>query len=597
MADVPAAAKLNCKCFLREDTGRISDYYRKIGDLGEGAFGDVWLARQRMHPGTPQEHEGRKVAVKRVRKPNPLAGLDEEGADSEEALEDFRTEVELMKALDHPSICRLLQVYEDPKNLYLVMEHIQGGELFDRIVQRGSFSEADAAQVMQQVASALVYCHQHGVVHRDIKPENIMVVDTEEGEESACEDLTVKVIDFGFGCRILEGVQLKAKVGTFLYSAPEVLRGGACDEKQDLWALGCVLFVLLSGNAPFFGANSRSKILEGSFSFEDPVWVGVSEEAKELIRGLLVVDPAKRLTAAQVHQHFWLQPCLQEAHSSKRLSGTFNHLDKLEHFHQQSLLRHVCAGALARQLDETVLHKLHCNFCALDEDGDGIISMAEFQRACCEMSAEGAGEALSERDLIEAFRDVDMDGSGHIDYTEFIAACIDRKIEDQESACWAAFQVFDLDGSGAVSYEELRQVVGSASMQATFSQDTLMQLWKQLMGDEEIRSDKPCKEGNIDFDHFLAALRGIRGPLTSSSSGLGEEAAANDATMEAKKPKVAPAFGLPTARRQHAAVASMGLPIASRRGADEPGLPIASRGGAPTAAAGGGLGLPIASRH
>eukprot|EP00434_Breviolum_minutum_P032469 symbB.v1.2.028712.t1/scaffold3070.1/size64238/3 len=113
--------------------GRLTDFYQRIRDLGEGAYGEVFLARQRIQAGSDREHEGRLCAVKRVRKPNVEAGLDEEGADSMEALEEFRVEVELMKALDHPSICRLLQVYEDPKNLYLVMEHIQGGELFEHV--------------------------------------------------------------------------------------------------------------------------------------------------------------------------------------------------------------------------------------------------------------------------------------------------------------------------------------------------------------------------------------------------------------------------------------------------------------------------------
>lgn len=110
---------MDCKQFLREANGRLTDFYQRISDLGEGAYGEVFLARQRIQAGSDREHEGRLCAVKRVRKPNVEAGLDEEGADSMEALEEFRVEVELMKALDHPSICRLLQVYEDPKNLCL----------------------------------------------------------------------------------------------------------------------------------------------------------------------------------------------------------------------------------------------------------------------------------------------------------------------------------------------------------------------------------------------------------------------------------------------------------------------------------------------
>lgn len=111
-----AVAPVDCKQFLREASGRLSEFYVRVRDLGEGAYGEVFLARQRIG-GAGAEREGRLCAVKRVRKPNVEAGLDEEGADSQEALEEFRVEVELMKSLDHPSICRLLQVYEDPKNL------------------------------------------------------------------------------------------------------------------------------------------------------------------------------------------------------------------------------------------------------------------------------------------------------------------------------------------------------------------------------------------------------------------------------------------------------------------------------------------------
>ena len=133
---------MDCKQFLREANGRLTDFYQRIRDLGEGAYGEVFLARQRIQAGSDREHEGRLCAVKRVRKPNVEAGLDEEGADSMEALEEFRVEVELMKALDHPSICRLLQVYEDPKNLCLwslqKVVFFNGGEESKSVLFSGS---------------------------------------------------------------------------------------------------------------------------------------------------------------------------------------------------------------------------------------------------------------------------------------------------------------------------------------------------------------------------------------------------------------------------------------------------------------------------
>eukprot|EP00929_Paragymnodinium_shiwhaense_P101580 TRINITY_DN6473_c0_g1_i7.p2 TRINITY_DN6473_c0_g1~~TRINITY_DN6473_c0_g1_i7.p2 ORF type:complete len:307 (+),score=79.02 TRINITY_DN6473_c0_g1_i7:91-921(+) len=238
---------LDCKTFLRDNTGPATDFYKKVGDLGEGAFGDVWLARERVHAGTDEEYEGRYVAVKRVRKPNPGAGLDEHGADSEEAKKELRVEVDLMKSLDHPTICKLLQVCEDAKNLYIVMEHIDGCELFERISDdEGSFTERDAAEIIGQVASALMFCHRRGVVHRDIKPENVMVINEPLNDGPA---VSVKLIDFGFGCRILDGVKLKPRVGSLVYTAPEVVKGDLCDEKQADRADECVLFPTFDGHA------------------------------------------------------------------------------------------------------------------------------------------------------------------------------------------------------------------------------------------------------------------------------------------------------------------------------------------------------------
>ncbi|CAL1127662.1 unnamed protein product, partial [Cladocopium goreaui] len=524
---------VDCKQFLREASGRLSDFYVRVRDLGEGAYGEVFLARQRILSGS-HEREGRLCAVKRVRKPNVQAGLDAEGADSEEALEEFRVEVELMKSLDHPSICRLLQVYEDPKNLYLVMEHLQGGELFEHVVDVGHLSEPTAARVVRQVASALAYCHEHGVVHRDIKPENILVVDEDQ-------ELTVKLIDFGFGSRILEGVKLRAKVGTFVYSAPEILKGDCCDEKIDMWALGCVLFVLLSGDSPFYGSDCQARILEGRYSMDD--WEGVSQEAKEVIDLLLKVEPSRRLSAKELLEHPWLQ---RSAPHQQLEATALKHLKALESFHQQNFFRHLAAGGLAKQLDEGDLHELHRAFCEIDQDENGVVTFAEFKNVLRDFNLnssshpdlDGSGKAA------EIFRSVDLDGRGVIDYTEFVAACLDHKVEQEESVCWAAFQVFDKDCNGTVSFEELEQVLNSASMEGTFAPELRRELWEEL-------TQKATVE--VDFDHFLAALRGVK--------------ASNVAAESRTLPKVeAPVAGaLPISRRQHGAALAMGLPIKPRR--------------------------------
>mmetsp|Transcript_116884 Transcript_116884/g.372159 ORF Transcript_116884/g.372159 Transcript_116884/m.372159 type:complete len:443 (+) Transcript_116884:111-1439(+) len=285
-------ASINFRSFLPDTSGSVFDFYRKQGDLGEGAFGDVWLASERIRAGEANESKGRQVAVKRVRKPNSEVGLDEAGADSEEAIVDFRTEVELMRALDHPSICRLLQVFEDAKSIYLVIEHITGGELFERISEVGSISEHDAAGVVRQVASALAYCHARGVVHRDIKPENILL--DIEGH--------AKLADFGWSNVMNNAAHRATFCGTPDYLAPEMIRGDGHNESLDMWEMGVLLYEMVVGKSPF-GSKSQETtcrmILKGDLKFP----AGVDADAQDLVVKLCKVKPADRLTAKQAKQH------------------------------------------------------------------------------------------------------------------------------------------------------------------------------------------------------------------------------------------------------------------------------------------------------
>jgi len=461
----------------------------------------------------------------------------------------------------------------------------------------GNFNERDASSVIRQIASALAYCHDHGVVHRDIKPENVLVVDQDSGDDSGSDsgeapqakDIVIKLIDFGFGCRILRGAKLRAKVGTFLYTAPEALKGDPCDEKVDEWALGCMLFAMLSGNSPFFGANTKERIINGTYSFEAPEWSGISDSAKDLVQRLLVVDPVKRISAAEMlHTHPWFAVGTPASLLTK--SSLVNAIGSIKSFHEQNSLRHLCTGVLARQLDESRLHELHETFTQLDTDENGILSVSELKKVC-----EDFG--LNEPDEFQMlFADVDMNGSGEIDYTEFIAACIDKRIKQQEDSCWAAFRVFDLDGNGKITHQELHAVVKSADMSGAFSQDTLEQIWRELTGEELSDSPQEHLDGQVDFDQFLAALGSVETARIRAAKPA-EASASEDKPASASR-------GLPILGRRGVSVPGGGLPIASKAAlpigkkatpAASGGLPIAGRGGGYPNASGGGL--PIATRH
>ncbi|XP_069063259.1 ribosomal protein S6 kinase alpha-4 isoform X1 [Pleurodeles waltl] len=211
----------------------------------------------------------------------------------------------------HPNVVKLHEVHNDQFHTYLVMELLRGGELLDRIKKKKHFSESEASGIMRSLVSAVSFMHDAGVVHRDLKPENVLFAD--ESEESP-----VKVIDFGFArLRPQNSQPMQTPCFTLQYAAPELLKEEGYDESCDLWSLGVILYTMLSGQVPFqstqkgtlliHASDIMKKIREGEFSLDGEAWKNVSDAAKELVRGLLTVDPSKRLKMANLRYNEWLQ--------------------------------------------------------------------------------------------------------------------------------------------------------------------------------------------------------------------------------------------------------------------------------------------------
>ncbi|OWK08007.1 hypothetical protein Celaphus_00008318, partial [Cervus elaphus hippelaphus] len=194
---------------------------------------------------------------------------------------------------------------------FLVMELLNGGELFERIKRKKHFSETEASYIMRKLVSAVSHMHDVGVVHRDLKPENLLFTDEND-------NLEIKVIDFGFArLKPPDNQPLKTPCFTLHYAAPELLNHNGYDESCDLWSLGVILYTMLSGQVPFQSHDKSltctsaveimKKIKKGDFSFEGEAWKNVSQEAKDLIQGLLTVDPNKRLKMPDLRYNEWLQ--------------------------------------------------------------------------------------------------------------------------------------------------------------------------------------------------------------------------------------------------------------------------------------------------
>ncbi|XP_005089392.1 calcium/calmodulin-dependent protein kinase type IV [Aplysia californica] len=212
------------------------------------------------------------------------------------------TEVGILLKMDHPNVVRMKEVFETLENVYIVLELVTGSELFQRIVTQGFYSEKQAANAVRDIVQAVKYLHDHNVVHRDLKPENILY-------EDLSPDSRLKVADFGLSTIVSNKVSLMTVCGTPGYCAPEVLKGQKYERSCDMWSVGVITYILLCGYEPFFAENDNQMfkmILKADYKFDSPWWDDVSENAKDLVRKLLVLDPKKRLTPDAALKHVWV---------------------------------------------------------------------------------------------------------------------------------------------------------------------------------------------------------------------------------------------------------------------------------------------------
>jgi len=260
-------------------TEPIETHYDFGKQLGAGAFS---IVREGLNKKTKQ-----KVAIKIIKKETV------EGDD----IKLLRREVHNLKTLDHPHILKLFEVYESKNEFFLVMELVEGKELFDKIVERGQYSEKDTSNITRQIISAIDYLHSKGIAHRDLKPENLLSVGTGDHE-------IIKVADFGLS-KNFGDEKMMTSCGSPGYVAPEVLECETYDKAVDMWSIGVILYILLVGYPPFYADNDPAlfkKIMACDYDFGEG-WDAISAVARDLVKNLLVKDPKKRLTAAQSLNH------------------------------------------------------------------------------------------------------------------------------------------------------------------------------------------------------------------------------------------------------------------------------------------------------
>ncbi|XP_051508012.1 calcium/calmodulin-dependent protein kinase type II subunit gamma-like isoform X25 [Myxocyprinus asiaticus] len=264
---------------------RFTDEYQLYEDLGKGAFSVV---RRCVKKSTAQEYAAKIINTKK------LSARDHQKLDRE---------ARICRLLKHPNIVRLHESISEEGFHYLVFDLVTGGELFEDIVAREYYSEADASHCINQILESVSHIHQHDIVHRDLKPENLLLASKMKGA-------AVKLADFGLAIEVQGDQQAWfGFAGTPGYLSPEVLRKDPYGKPVDIWACGVILYILLVGYPPFWDEDQHKlyqQIKAGAYDFPSPEWDTVTPEAKNLINQMLTINPAKRITADQALKHPWV---------------------------------------------------------------------------------------------------------------------------------------------------------------------------------------------------------------------------------------------------------------------------------------------------
>ncbi|KDP43357.1 hypothetical protein JCGZ_25462 [Jatropha curcas] len=449
---------------LPYQTSRLRDHYLIGKKLGQGQFGTTYLCTNKA--------TNRQYACKSIPKRKLLC---------KEDYEDVWREIQIMHHLsEHPNVVQIKGTYEDTMFVHLVMELCGGGELFDRIVAKGHYSEKEAAKLIKIIVGVVEACHSLGVMHRDLKPENFLF-------DTPGEDAKLQATDFGLSVFYKPGQYFSDVVGSPYYVAPEVLLK-LYGPEVDVWSAGVILYILLSGVPPFWAETESGifrQILQGKIDFESEPWPKISESAKDLIRKMLERDPRRRISAHEVLCHPWIVD--DRVAPDKPLDSAV--LSRLKKFSAMNKLKKMALRVIAERLSEEEIGGLKELFKMIDTDGNGTITFEELK-----VGLKRVGSDLMESEIKALMDAADIDNSGTIDYGEFLAATLHLNKMEREENLIAAFSYFDKDGSGYITVDELQQACKE------FGLDDV-----QL--DEMIREIDQDNDGRIDYSEFATMMR------------------------------------------------------------------------------------------
>ncbi|KAI8567385.1 hypothetical protein RHMOL_Rhmol02G0118100 [Rhododendron molle] len=453
----------------------VRQSYRLGKELGRGQFGVTYLCTENS---TGHTYACKSILKRKLRTKNDK--------------EDVKKEIQIMQHLSgQQNIVEFKGAYEDRQSVHVVMELCAGGELFDRIIAQGHYSERAASGICRSIVNVVHICHFMGVMHRDLKPENFLLSSKDEGG-------MLKATDFGLSVFIEEGKVYRDIVGSAYYVAPEVLRR-SYGKEIDIWSAGVILYILLSGVPPFWAETEKGifdAILQGEIDFVSEPWPTISKSAKDLVRKMLTQDPKQRITSSQVlgaeirivrgmGEHPWIRG--GEA-SDKPIDSAV--LTRMKQFRAMNKLKQLALKVIAENLSEEEIKGLKAMFTNIDTDKSGTITYEELKTGLARL-----GSKLSEVEVKQLMEAADVDGNGTIDYIEFITATMHRHKLERDEHLFKAFQYFDTDSSGFITRDELETAMKEYGM----GDDATI---KDIISEVDTDND-----GRINYEEFCAMMR------------------------------------------------------------------------------------------
>ncbi len=426
------------------DYPAIRQRYKMLDIIGHGKYGVVYRAESKIDPGMFMAIKVLKCA----------SDIDKKA---------ITEEVKILKTLDHPNIIKYYEQVEDGPYVFVVTEYCSGGELLERISRKAEFNESEAAEILSRLLKALNHCHSKNIAHRDIKPENILYSTRDEHSE-------VKLIDFGLAKKSDRNLKTyQTIVGTPFYIAPEVIEGNytyACD----IWSLGIVFHIMLSGYMPYSGKTAEDvfrSIQKGKISFESPVWEKVSPPARDLLLKLLEPDENKRPTAAQALEHPWFK--LVKTYTPEIDVLDTGIMASMKKYQGATNFQKACMNIFVKTLKDKEINNLVQAFNMLDKEKNGYIMYQDVLKVFHEHHPEV--------DINGLLKELALEGHAVINYSQFIAATLDAKHFLTTERLWALFQRFDVNNYGYLTAADI-QLALNHSGDHTYSLEDVVTMLK-----------------------------------------------------------------------------------------------------------------------